>query len=60
MTPDQAWQQFLELAEQSVPTGEELRQPQLKWLRSNRMVLLGRWQVQGKRNSTTVLTRLSV
>jgi hypothetical protein len=46
MTADQAWEQLLELVEQSVP--KEQGQPQLKWMRPDRLVLLGRWQVEAR------------
>jgi hypothetical protein len=48
VTPDEAWRQLLELVEQSTSGGEDRSEPQLRWLRSNRLALLGRWQVQAR------------
>ena len=48
MTPEQAWQQLLDLMEQSVPDGQEPGQPRLKWLPPNRLVLLGSRHVQAR------------
>lgn len=48
MTHSEVWQKLLDLVEQSLPKSEEKTQPQLRWLRPNRLVLLDRWQVQAR------------
>ena len=48
MTQDQAWLQLLKLVEESVPKRDAHVQPQILWQRPNRLVQLGRWQVQAR------------
>jgi hypothetical protein len=48
MISDQPWEQLLKLVEQGVSKAEERVQPRLHWMSSNRLVLLGRWQVEAR------------
>jgi hypothetical protein len=45
MTTEQAWHELLEIVEQSVPKHAGA---QIKWLRSNRLVLSGQWPIQAR------------
>jgi hypothetical protein len=48
MTQDEVWLQLLKLVEESVPKRDANVQPQILWQRPNRLVQLGRWQVQAR------------
>jgi hypothetical protein len=48
MTQDEIWHQLLKLVEESVPKRDVNHQPQVLWQRPNRLVQLGRWQVQAR------------
>jgi hypothetical protein len=48
MTPDEVWRQFLTIVEESVPKRDAHVQTQILWQRPNRLVLLGKWQVQAR------------
>jgi hypothetical protein len=48
MAQDQAWLQLLKLVEESVSKRDAHVQPQILWQRPNRLVQLGRWQVQAR------------
>src|SRR6185312_15897346 len=48
MTPHDAWQELLNLAEQCASGCTTGTTPELRWVKPNRLVLFNRWQVQAR------------
>lgn len=48
MTQEQAWSELLELVSQAASSTPQDDRGRIQWMRSNRLVLIGRYQVQAR------------